>query len=124
MTKEEAYEFLMKISYALGNMSIEYLSEKDGEKMREAVCICMQEAFEQGKHDGYLHAKATHWVPVSERPPKNGKEVLIYIDQFPYLATCEDGEWATENFVIDPEYEPTAWFELPEPYKAEGRNRE
>lgn len=119
MTKEEARSFLTNISYKFGTMDVEYLSEKDGEKMREAVCICMQEAFEQGKHDGYLR-----WVPVSERPPENGKEVLIYIDQFPYLATCEDGEWATENFVIDPEYEPTAWFELPEPYKAEGRNRE
>jgi hypothetical protein len=49
--------------------------------------------------------------------------VLIYINYVPYLATYENGEWATEDFVIDPEYEPIAWFELPEPYKAEGRNK-
>ena len=39
MTREEAKEFLVNISYKLGNMSIEYLTEKDGEKMREAIAI-------------------------------------------------------------------------------------
>lgn len=119
MTNEEAKSFLINISYKFGTMGVEYLSEKDGEKMREAICICMQDAFEQGKHDGFLHAKVDRWIPVSERLPENGKEVLIYINYVPYLATYEDGEWATEDFVIDPEYEPIAWFELPEPYKAE-----
>ena len=37
MTTEEAKSFLINISYQLGNMGIEYLSEKDGEKMREAI---------------------------------------------------------------------------------------
>lgn len=37
MTREEAKEFLINISYKLGNMSVEYLSEKDGEKMRYAI---------------------------------------------------------------------------------------
>ena len=68
--------------------------------------------------------KLNKWIPVSERLPENGKEVLIYIDQFPYLATYEDGKWTTEDFVIDPGYEPIAWFELPEPYKAEGSEKE
>jgi len=54
MTKEEAYKFLMDISYAFGNMSVEYLNEKHGEKMREAIetlkqgsckdCISRQDA--------------------------------------------------------------------------------
>ena len=43
MTREEAEEFLIDISYKLGNMSIEYLSEKDGEKMREAIKASEQE---------------------------------------------------------------------------------
>ena len=37
MTKEEAEKYLIDISYTLGNMGIEYLTEKDGEKMREAI---------------------------------------------------------------------------------------
>lgn len=37
MTREEAKEYLINISYKLGSMAIEYLTEKDGEKMREAI---------------------------------------------------------------------------------------
>lgn len=43
MTREEAKSFLTDISYKLGNMAVEYLTEKDGEKMREAI-----KALEQG----------------------------------------------------------------------------
>lgn len=46
MTREEAREFLINISYKLGNMSVEYLSEKDGEKMREAIKALEQEPCE------------------------------------------------------------------------------
>jgi hypothetical protein len=45
MTREEAREFLMDISYKLGNMAVEYLSEKDGEKMRDAIDVLEQEPF-------------------------------------------------------------------------------
>jgi hypothetical protein len=37
MTREEAKEYLINISYKLGTMGIEYLTEKDGEKMRDAI---------------------------------------------------------------------------------------
>ena len=47
MTKEEAKKYLIDISYALGNMSIEYLTEKDGEKMREAIETLEQEPCEE-----------------------------------------------------------------------------
>ena len=43
MKKEEARSFLIDISYKLGNMSVEYLTEKDGEKMREAIKVLEQE---------------------------------------------------------------------------------
>lgn len=45
MTREQAIEILTKISYALGTMAVEYLSEKDGEKMREAINVLEQEPF-------------------------------------------------------------------------------
>ena len=47
MTREEAIEFLTGISYKLGNMSIEYLSEKDGEKMRESIKVLEQEPIDK-----------------------------------------------------------------------------
>jgi hypothetical protein len=37
MTEENAKEYLINISYKLGTMGIECLTEKDGEKMREAI---------------------------------------------------------------------------------------
>jgi hypothetical protein len=37
MTGENAKEYLINISYKLGTMGIEYLTEKDGEKMRDAI---------------------------------------------------------------------------------------
>ena len=43
MTKEEAKTFLTDISYDLGTVSIEYLSVKDGEKMRDAIKTLEQE---------------------------------------------------------------------------------
>ena len=43
MTREEAEYFLRGISYKLGNIAVEYLSEKDGEKMREAIKALEQE---------------------------------------------------------------------------------
>ncbi len=61
MTKEEAKDFLMSISYSLGNMSIEYLTEKDGEKMREAIGVL----------------EHTRWIPVSEKLPEQYKEVIV-----------------------------------------------
>jgi len=46
MAREEAKEYLINISYKLGSMSIEYLTEKDGEKMREAIYALEQEPCE------------------------------------------------------------------------------
>jgi len=46
MTREEAKEFLIDVSYKLGNMAVEYLTEKDGEKMREAIKALEQEPCE------------------------------------------------------------------------------
>ena len=43
MTREEAKSFIINISYKLGNMAVEYLTEKDGEKMREAIKALEQE---------------------------------------------------------------------------------
>ena len=50
MTKEEAKKYLIDISYQLGTMGIECLSEKDGIKMREAIKALEQEP------------KTGHWI--------------------------------------------------------------
>lgn len=46
MTREESKQFLTDISWKLGTMGVEYLTEKDGEKMREAIQTLEQEPCE------------------------------------------------------------------------------
>ena len=43
MEREEAKAFLIDISYDLGTVGMEYLSVKDGEKMRDAIETLEQE---------------------------------------------------------------------------------
>lgn len=86
MAKEEAKSFLIDISYKLGNMAVEYLTEKDGEKMREAI-----ETLEQ------------RWIPVSERLPE---------DFGTYLITLENGDVCKCEFnpdYIDEEHDKGAF---------------
>lgn len=88
MTREEAKKYLMDISYEVGTIGIEYLSVKDGEKMREAIKALEQEpktiqekqaesekydkAFDDGYEHGYAQArfdyeqepKTGHWNPI------------------------------------------------------------
>ena len=70
MTKEEAIEFLTEISYALGNMSVEYLSEKDGEKMRDAIKI-----LEQQPCDDCISRQAVEEMIKAEMPERGMWEI-------------------------------------------------
>ena len=70
MTREEAKGFLIDISYKFGNMSIEYLTEKDGENMREAIKILGQEPCDKcvySTKDGYCqYDDITETIPPLE----------------------------------------------------------
>lgn len=97
MTREEAREFLINISYKLGNMSVEYLSEKDGEKMREAIKALDQEPVIDNTEQCMKAMKATdrlqRWIPVSERLPEELEPVNItWINHNPesYYADIKD----------------------------------
>ena len=63
------------------------------------------------------------WIPVSERLPKDGTEVFVYLfdPPSPFIAWIEDTRWYTEEFEVERENEPVAWMPLPEPYRAERR---
>lgn len=115
MTREEAKEFLINISYKLGNMSVEYLTEKDGEKMREAIETLEQE----------LPVIPTQkWIPVSERLPEDNTRVLVTVKVENREPKVRSGYYYMDgHFHIDNgdcwklrDKELLAWMTLPEPY--------
>ena len=55
------------------------------------------------------------WIPVAEMLPEPDVPVLVYLFRdSPYIAWIdEDGEWETEEFIVDKEYQPEFWFPLP-----------
>lgn len=92
MEREGAKEFLIDMSYKLGNMSIEYLSEKAGEKMREAI-----KALEIG------HCKNCKWwkdsdgafrrgIGAESQCPMNRKEVYEG-DGYCFMFKSQESEW-------------------------------
>lgn len=62
---------------------------------------------------------AQQWIPVTERLPDKDVPVLVYLfGDVPHIAWINrDGEWETEEFIIDCDYLPKAWSPLPEPFK-------
>lgn len=66
---------------------------------------------------------ADRWIPVAEKLPEDGREVLIHDEAFfgpPILAIAylRNGEWNFRDDMgssADPA--PVAWMPLPEPYK-------
>lgn len=63
-------------------------------------------------------AQPERWILCSQRLPKSGKEVFVYLwDNVPYLASVDDkGRWETERFYLDADDTPKAWMPLPKPY--------
>jgi hypothetical protein len=79
--------------------------------------------------DEYVDSNAPHWIPVTERLPKNGAQVLVYARSVHYaLAKYDemreaDGTYKKQWVTFDawkPFYtikEVIAWMPLSEPYK-------
>lgn len=97
-------------------------------ELLEQEPIRTQKAFEQGKHDGYLHAKADlTWIPCNKGlPKKSGKYWCTFggtnLTGEDYYTTESDAKEIFE----DPEewigwqsHNVIAWMSLPESYKAE-----
>lgn len=61
-----------------------------------------------------------HWIPCSERMPKQNGFYLLSSSGTVLIAYYSDGEWLSELPLIMTENN-TAWMPLPEPYK-EGQN--
>lgn len=63
-------------------------------------------------------AQPERWIPVSERLPKEEKEVLITAWKDTVLiAWRSEGVWNCDSFFFDDSTEVSAWMPLPKPYK-------
>lgn len=137
MTIEEATKHLMRISYLLGSIGVEYLTEKDGEKIREAIKVLQQDP---------------RWIPCNERLPEVDEEACsnrvlislrktislwdnecqtVYITEIAYYdesaissnGIYKDTEgWVLENGSTLSMDEVIAWMPLPGPYKVESED--
>ena len=107
-------------------MLLECVDEAIQNKVPEKV----QQAYEDGKKDGYVSAKVeeirnSEWIPVTERLPKDSIDVLIStsygIVETAWYAHPDDysinkGEWRDTYADED---EILAWMPLPKKYKGE-----
>ena len=89
----------------------------------EFACACQQIMHEAADAIEKLTGRNVgKWIPVTERLPRVGEEVLIYLWDNPsaYIAWIDkDGQWATNDFCVGDDYLPTAWMPLPEPPKGD-----
>lgn len=107
MTREEARSWIID---HWGN------DLEDGTKQSEVVKICLSALSDKGE-----------WIPVTERLPEEGKNVLFcdidndimlgyHLTYAPATHFVEKGSWEDMNNV-------RAWQPLPEPYKAESEDK-
>lgn len=72
---------------------------------------------------GYKHEQtAQHWIPVSERLPEVGQDVLFSVRDLFVSEGClrEDGDWSQYRWqAIQRKESVTAWMPLPKPWKGE-----
>lgn len=106
MIKEEAIEIL-------SDMRAEYniFSDDEEEATRYHALSWAIQAINEKQRTG-------RWIPVTERLPKDGDEVLITAwKDTVFISWRSDGIWTCDSFFFDDSTEVSAWMPLPEPYK-------
>lgn len=117
--------------FAIDSFTAWYIARKIIRSHMDEVPKCgecsRRKQYMQGYKDG---KKDDGWIPVEERLPEEGKEVLAQFtvrvvhtnnkaDEFVYIHTMyyENGAW--QSFAGVPNGKVEAWQPLPEPYKEE-----
>lgn len=107
MTREEAIEII-----ECGDISNRW--GKDGEEVEKMAIKALEQEPE--------------WIPVSERVPEDGEEVLCFLDSEEMAVLFRRNDWGQYEWVdggfATGSYDVIAWMPLPEPYKSEREVKE
>lgn len=133
MTREEAKEYLIHISYDLGTVGVEYLSTRDGEKMRNAIealsaepcedCISRQEAIDtigalyldgdssmsyraDAETGDTLIGKFQAITELSDLPPVTLQQKMGRWIHFAWSDDCSECGWSTGKYESPTNYCP------------------
>ena len=122
MTNKEAKDYLLNVSYMIGTTAVEYMTQKDGDKIREAIKTLTVSSAQPEQR----------WIPVSERLPE---DEYVLISKIPTkisgnkwsvaiaIRTADPRsrkiQWRDSGFGVIQDDKVLAWMPLPEPYKAE-----
>jgi len=99
------------------------------EKLKKAL-EAVNDAHNEGYDVGYWAGRRDYepkWIPMTERLPETGVDVLVMFPHNMAVASRDMGEWVvnsgdgwcTDVNLSDDEKEPTYWMPLPEPPKEE-----
>ena len=101
MTREKAIEIIK-----CGDISNRW--GKDGEEVEKMAIKALAQ---------------TRWIPVSERVPEDGEEVLCFLGSEEMAVLFRRNDWGQNEWVdggfATGSYDVVAWMPLPKPYKAE-----
>ena len=110
MTRKEAAEKLKSLWYFLINNDY---PKKDLDALKIAIKTLEQ---------------APKWIPVSERLPEDGEEVLCFLGSEEMAVLFRRNDWGQDEWVdggfASGSYDVVAWMPLPKPYKAESEEKE
>ena len=108
MTRDEAI-YILK--------GIEYPTNGDNKKERDIAFDMAIKALEQ-----------TRWIPVSERVPEDGEEVLCFLGSEEMAVLFRRNDWGQDEWVdgafATESYDVVAWMPLPLPWKGESEVQE
>ena len=106
MTREKAIEIIK-----CGDISNRW--GKDGEEVEKMAIKALAQ---------------TRWIPVSERVPEDGEEVLCFLGSEEMAVLFRRNDWGQDEWVdgrfATESYDVIAWMPLPKPYKAESEVQE